>query len=155
VREDYQLALGTTTWTQTPGQRPRDIVLDLNTTTTTDTLILETDNGDNPPIELNDFRAYYPVTRVIFRSPPGSSAPTWLYYGYHDASAPHYDVSVVAGELLRSERLGASTGPEEVLKASIAGDTLTGASRYIFWGVLGLVVVGLLLVVARFVPKAG
>lgn len=155
LREDYPIALGTTTWTQTPKQRPRDILLELNTTPTTDTLILETDNGDNPPIQLNDFRAYYPVTRVIFRSSPVSSAPTWLYYGYRDALAPHYDVSLVANELLRSERLGASTGPEEVLKASIVGDTLTGASRYIFWGVLGLVVVGLLFVVARFVPKAG
>ena len=154
VREDFPIALGTTTWRQTPHQKPRDIVLELNPGPTTDRLILETDNGDNPPIELNNFRAYYPVTRAIFRASPVSGAPTWLYYGDGDASVPRYDVSLVATELLRSERLVASTGPEEVLKATIVGDTLTGASLYLFWGVLGLVVVGLLLVVARFVPKA-
>ena len=50
----------------------------------------------------------------------------------------------------------ATTGAEEILDAkAVAGsDTLTGATRYIFWGVLGLVVVGLLAVVARFAPKA-
>jgi hypothetical protein len=155
VREDYAVALGSTTWAQRPDEKPRDILFELNTPPMTDTLILETDNGDNPPIQLNDFRAYYPVTRVIFRSSSVWSAPTWLYYGDRDASAPHYDVSLVANELLRSERLGAAIGREEVLKASVAGDTLAGASRYIFWGVLGLVVVGLLFVVARFLPKAG
>ena len=155
LREDYPIALGTTRWTQTPNQKPRDILLGLNTAPTTDTLILETDNGDNPPIQLNDFRAYYPVTRMVFRASPVSGAPVWLYYGYREAAAPHYDVSLVANDLLRSERLGASTGPEEVLKTSTVGDTLTGAGRYIFWGVLGLVVVGLLFVVARFVPKTG
>jgi hypothetical protein len=62
---------------------------------------------------------------------------------------------LVANELLHSERLLASAGPEEILKPGIsAGDTLNGSSRYVFWGVLSLVVVGLLVLVARFVPKA-
>ena len=40
-------------------------------------------------------------------------------------------------------------------KGTIVGDMPTGGSRYIFWAVLGLVVVvGLLWLVALFVPKA-
>ncbi len=154
--EDERRILSAVTWTQTPNQKVRDVVFELNPAPVTDTLMVETDNGDNPPIQLSNFRAYYPVSRVVFKSSVGTGAPTWLYYGNPDVSAPHYDMTLVARELLRSERSAASTGPEENLKAraTVNGDTLTGPSRYIFWGVLALVVVGLLLVVARFVPKA-
>jgi hypothetical protein len=156
VGEDYRSDLAGTSWTQTLNQKPRDLAFELSHALETDTLILETDNGDNPAIELSDFRAYYPVTRAIFKSSVTGGAPVRLYYGNSDVSAPHYDMSLVAPELLRSERVVVATGPEEVLnaRAVAAGDTLTGPSRYIFWGVLALVVVGLLALVARFIPKA-
>jgi hypothetical protein len=151
---NYSTRLGSIRVVQTD-QKVHEIGFELDRPPATDTLIVETDNGDNPAIDLHDFHAFYPANRLIFKSLGDSAPPLWLYYGNRDATPPHYDVTLVASDLLHSERLPATAGPEEVLKArTLVGDTLTGLSRYIFWGVLGLVVIGLLLLVARFVPKA-
>jgi hypothetical protein len=147
--------LGSVTWRQMPNQKAHDFVIELNTAPVTDTLMLETDNGDNPPIELSGFRAYYPVTRVIFEAVPDSTQPTWFYYGNPDAAAPRYDVNLVAGQLLAAERVPAVLAIEEKLKSisNRVGDTLTGSARYIFWGVLVIAVVALLLLISRLLPK--
>jgi hypothetical protein len=151
---NYSTDLAVIKVVQTPTQKARDIVFELNRSPTTGNLLVETDNGDNPAIDLHDFRADYPVTRLIFKSTADSALPVWLYYGNGEASLPRYDMTLVANELLRSERTATGAGPEELLKPVAAvGDTLKGASRYVFWGVLGIVVIGLLVLVARFVPK--
>ena len=118
-------------------------------------LFLETDNGDNPPIELRDFRGFYPVTRVVFKATPDPAQPVWLYYGNLDSVAPHYDLTLVASELLKAERSTVTAGAEENLSPtpSFAGQTLTGSTRYIFWGALALVVIVLLAIMSRFLPK--
>jgi hypothetical protein len=154
--EPDDVTLTTANWTQTPNAPAREILFELSQLPRTDTLILETDNGDNPPVELRDFRGYHPVTRVLFKTGAAPAEPMWLLYGNEEAQAPHYDLTLVGAEMLRAERLTAATAKEEILKgsATVAGDTLTGAARYIFWGVLALVVVGLLFLVARLVPKA-
>jgi hypothetical protein len=148
--------LGRATWDQTPDSPKRDLVIGLNARPQSDTLFLETDNGDNPAIELGNFRGYYPVTRVIFNATPDSSQQVWLYYGNLDATAPRYDLTLVAGDLLKAERSTVTAGPEENLspKPSFVGQTLTGSTRYIFWGALALVVIVLLAIMSRFLPKA-
>jgi len=148
--------LGTAKWSQRTERQPHDLVIEVEHPPASDTVILETDNGDNPPIELRDFRGYCPETRLIFKSPADTATPLWLYYGNPSASAPKYDARLVTRELLASDRSAATTGPEESVngKANVFGDTLTGSSRYIFWAILAVVVVGLLIVVARLVPKA-
>jgi hypothetical protein len=132
------------------------MVIELNARPKSDRLFLETDNGDNPAIELRDFRSYYPVTRVVFKATPDPVQPTWLYYGNLDTTAPRYDLSLVAGELLRAERGTVAAGAEENLspKPSFVGQKLTGSTRYIFWGALALVVIVLLAILSRFLPKA-
>jgi hypothetical protein len=124
----------------------------LERTPRSDTILIETDNGDNPPIELHDFRGYYPATRVIFTS--AGSQPTALYYGNDEAAAPRYDAKLMAAQLLRSERIPAAFGPQETLKSERVRETLNGSARYIFWGVLGIVVVALLVLISRLLPKA-
>ena len=138
--DKFASELGRATWDQTPNSPKRDLVIELNARPQSDTLFLETDNGDNPPIELRDFRSYYPVTRVVFKATPDPAQPVWLYYGNLDATAPHYDLTLVAGELLRAERSTVTAGAEENLspKPSLVGQTLTGSTRYIFWGALAL-----------------
>jgi len=147
--------LGRATWDQTPNSPKRDLIIELNARPQSDTLFLETDNGDNPAIELRDFRGYYPVTRVVFEATPDPAQPVWLYYGNLDATAPHYDLTLVAGELLKAERTAVNAGTQENLssKASFVGQTLTGSTRYIFWGALALVVIVLLAIMLRFLPK--
>ena len=123
--------LGTAKWRQAAGDKPHDLVIEVTRPPAGDALTLETDNGDNPPMELRDFRGYCPVTHLIFKTPADSAAPLWLYYGNADAAAPRYDAALVARELLASDRSAATTGPEESLngQASGFGDTLTGSSR--------------------------
>ncbi len=154
--DKFASELGRATWNQTPNSPKRDLVIELNARPKSDTLFLETDNGENPAIDLRDFRSYYPVTRVVFKSTPDPAQPVWLYYGNLDATAPRYDLTLVAGELLRSERGTVAAGAEENLspKPSFVGQTLTGSTRYIFWGALALVVIVLLAIMSRFLPKA-
>jgi hypothetical protein len=153
--DKFAAELGRATWDQTPNSPNRDLVIDLNARPKSDTLLLETDNGDNPAIELRDFRGYYPVTRVVFKATPDPVQPLWLYYSNPDAAGPHYDVTLVAGELLKAERNTVTEGAEESLspKLSLVGQTLTGSTRYIFWVALALVVVVLLAIMSRFLPK--
>ena len=154
--DKFPRELGRATWDQTPAKATREFIIQLNAQPQSDTLFLETNNGDNPAIELREFRCYYPVTRVVFKTAPDSTHPVWLYYGNRKASAPHYDLSLVAGELLHADRATVVAGGEENLssKAERVGQTLTGSARYIFWGALGLVVVVLLGLMSRFLPKS-
>ena len=150
--DKFASELGSATWDQTPNSPKRDLVIELSARPRSDTLFLETDNGDNPAIELGDFRGFYPVTRVVFKATPDPAQPIWLYYGNPDANAPHYDLTLVAGELLKAERSAVAPGTEENLspKSAVVGQTST---RYIFWGALALVVIVLLAIISRFLPK--
>lgn len=152
--DDYTRALASGRWQQLPSDKPHDFVLEFNSVPQTDTIVLETDNGDNPPIELTNFRLFYPVTRLVFAAANDSANPVWLYYGNPMASAPRYDVSLVAGRLLSAERQVAALGSEENVKgAPSVSETLTGNGRYIFWGVLAIAVVTLLALISKLLPK--
>jgi hypothetical protein len=153
--DKFASELGHATWDQTPDAPKRGLVIELNARPKSDTLFLETDNGDNPAIELRDFRGYYPVTRVVFKATPDPAEPVWLYYGNLDATTPRYDLTLVSGELLKTERSTVTAGVEENLssKPSFVRQTLTGSTRYIFWGALALVVIVLLAIMSRVLPK--
>ena len=117
---------------------------------TTDTLWIETDNGDNPPIALGAVQAVYPVVRAIFKVADKDGFA--LIYGNKAANAPRYDLSLVAVKLLTSSRNPAKLATAEARthgRNAFAG--LKGG--YIFWAALGLVVVVLLVVVAKLLPK--
>ena len=150
--DKYAGVLAQATWRRVPNQPAGQLAAALERTPRSDTILIETDNGDNPPIELHDFRGYYPATRVIFTS--AKSQPTALYYGNDEAAAPRYDAKLIAAQLLRSERMAAALGPQETLKSERVRETLSGSARYIFWGVLGIVVVALLVLISRLLPKA-
>jgi Protein of unknown function (DUF3999) len=153
--DKFASELGHAAWDQTPNSPKRDLVIELNARPQSDTLFLETDNGDNPAIELRDFRGYYPVTRIVFKSTSDPAEPVWLYYNNLDATAPRYDLTLVANEFLKAGRHTITAGAEENLKSkpSLVGQTLTGSTRYIFWGALALVVIVLLAIMSRLLPK--
>jgi len=153
--DKFPCELGRATWDQTLPIAKHDFAIDLKEWPQSDTLFLDTDNGDNPAIELRDFRCYHPVTRVVFKAAPDPAKPIFLYYGNPEASVPRYDLSLVSGELLRAERAIVIPGSEENLssKAERVGETLTRSGRYIFWAALALVVIALLAIMSRFLPK--
>ena len=149
----YPGELAQPTWRRVPNQPSRQLAASFERPPRSDTILIETDNGDNPPIELHEFRGYYPATRVIFAS--AGSQPIALYYGNDEAAAPRYDAKLMAEQLLRSERTVAGLGPQETLKSERVTERLSGSARYIFWGALGIVVVALLVLISRLLPKVG
>ena len=149
--DQYPSELAQTTWRRVLNQPAGGLAVAFAAPPKTDTILIETDNGDNPPIELHDFLGHYPATRIIFASPKSQSVT--LYYGNEEAAAPRYDAKLIAVQLLRAERTPAALGSQEILRPERIAETLTGSARYIFWGVLGIVVVALLVLISRLLPK--
>jgi hypothetical protein len=147
----YRHPLGGAIWTQTPERRSKEFALPVDSTLESDTLILETDNGDNPPIQLEKFAAFYPATRVLFKAKADDGL--FLYYGNPSVSSPSYDLSLVAAQLLAAEKNVASLSTEEQLKKS-SWNQMPGQGGVLFWGILALVVIVLLIVISRLLPKS-
>jgi len=148
----YRSTLGDAVWTQTPQHGSKVFVLTLNETPRADTLYLQTDNGNNPPIELGNFAASYTATRVLFKA--NVSDQLFLYYGNPRAGAANYDLSLVAGDLLAADKSTATLDSAQPLKrTSTVGSHAQASGGVLFWIALAAVVIGLLAIVARLLPK--
>lgn len=151
--EKYRSHFATAEWTQTPDRKGREQVLTLTGPLHSNTLILETHNGDNLPIELENFRLFYPATRVLFKAKADDDLQ--LYYGNPRVASPRYDLDLVAGQLLVTEKSTATLVAEQQLKPSSWAESRTpGKGGAVFWGILAVVVLGLLFVISRLLPKA-
>lgn len=152
--EVHQHVLGRASWTRTSSWWKRDFSLAFDSPPQNDTVILETDNGDNPPIELENFQLFYPATRILFKANPGDKL--FLYYGNPSVNSPRYDLTLIAGDLLAASKSDASLGAEEQIRKSWQTELeKAGRGGVVFWAVLALVVVVLLVVIARLLPKSG
>lgn len=149
----YEHTLASGGWNRTPEPgSPRHRVFDLGDRLRSDTLFIETDNGDNPAIVLDPVKVEHAVVRLVFKS--AETDGFLLTYGNPSAMIPRYDLSLVAMKLLTATRHPARIGAEESDSEGFA----RGALRHlrggvVFWGALALVVVVLLGVVARLLPK--
>jgi hypothetical protein len=151
--EKYRHNLGGASWVQTPDRKSREFFLTLDSPPQSDTLFLETHNGDNPSVELEKFQLFYPATRILFKAGPDDEL--FLYYGNPRADAPRYDLSLVAGQLLSADRTIAAPGTEQQLrKSSWREHEIPGQGGVVFWGILALVVVVLLVIISRLLPKS-
>ncbi|MGA2280432.1 MAG: DUF3999 family protein [Verrucomicrobiota bacterium] len=151
--EKYRHNLGGASWVQKPDRKSREFFLTLDSPPQSDTLFLKTHNGDNPSVELEKFQFFYPATRVLFKAGPDDEL--FLYYGNPRADAPRYDLSLVAGQLLSTERTIATPGTEQQLrKSSWREHEIPGQGGVVFWGILALVVVVLLIIISRLLPKS-
>jgi hypothetical protein len=145
--------LGAASWQQTPDHKSREFLLTLDGPPGSDTLFLETHNGDNPPIVLEKLQCFYPAIRFLFKAE--SDHEFFLYYGNPRAAAPRYDLSLVAGQLLAANKSTVPLGAEQQLrKSSWREHEIAGSGGVIFWGVLALVVVALLVIISRLLPKS-
>lgn len=146
-----ELPLAAGSWSRTPDPgAPATREFPLSTRPRTDTLWIESDNGDNPPIALGPVAAVYPVVRLIFQ--PQETDGLELAYGHPLAGAPRYDLGLVAAHLLTAPRVAARLdgAPPAAATESWLGGIQAG---HVFWVALTLVVVVLLVVVARLLPK--
>jgi hypothetical protein len=145
--------LGSATWVQTPDRNGKELALTFDSQPVTDLLFLTTDNGDNPPIELEKFQLFHPATRILFKAQADNAL--FLYYHNPQVAPPRYDLSLVASQLLAADKAPAALASEEQLKKSSWAEGRTpGKGGVVFWGILALVVVGLLVVISRLLPKA-
>jgi hypothetical protein len=150
----YEHTLASGAWSRTPEPgSPRTWVFDLSGRLQTDTLYLETDNGDNPAIALDGVKAEHAVVRLVFKTAETDGYE--LFYGHDRATAPRYDLGLVARSLLTAGRNPARLGAEESDPEGFARGMLRHLKGgVVFWGALSLVVIVLLVVVARMLPKA-
>ena len=144
--------IGRANWQHTPDHPASEVAIDFSQPPATAALLLETDNADNPPIDLANPRAFHPVTRLVFKAAPGE--PLELFYGNDRTAAPRYDLRHVATQLLGAEKTLATLGPETPVEKSPHRERKepSGTGGIAFWLVLALVVAGLLLVLARLLP---
>jgi hypothetical protein len=149
----YHRPLGITTWVSTPVRISKDFILGLDSPPQSDTLYLETHNGDNPPLELEKFQIFYVATRLLFKAQ--GEGELFLYYGNPRVGPPRYDLSLVAGQLLAAAKSTAALEAEQQLKSpSWRESHVAGRGGVVFWGILALVVVVLFAIIARLLPKA-
>ena len=151
--DKYRRVLGGATWTQTPERQSKEFTLAVDGPVQSDRLLLETDNGDNPPIELGKFTAFYPATRILFKAKPGDEL--FLYYGNPQVAPPSYDLSLVAEQMLTAEKNVASISAEQQLKeSSWYNNQMASQGGVLLWGILALVVVVLLFIISRLLPNS-
>jgi len=138
-------------WDRTPQPGvAENRIFDLNGRTRSDTLWIECDNGDNPAIQLGTTQIIYPVVRLVFKA--AETDGFLLVYGNREVTAPRYDLALVAGRLLTSPRSVARLG--EVAQGNVTSTPFAGLKGgVVFWGALALVVVVLLAVVTKLLPK--
>jgi len=146
--------LGTATWTRsaTPGDVTNSLLLGLANTRLPAIFWLETVNGDNPPVKVENIRVRY--TAPLLTAKLTSVDTLFLYYGNPRAVAPSYDLRLVREELLAADKQAATLAAEEILRPDRRhADEVSPGSPWL-WAALALVVAVLLVVVARLLPKA-
>ncbi|PYJ04296.1 MAG: hypothetical protein DME25_10225, partial [Verrucomicrobia bacterium] len=143
--ERHPRTLGGASWVRKPDARSGRLSVPLPVTPQTDTLLLEIDNGDNPALDLDKFQVSLPVSRLLFKAPPGATLE--LCYGNARAVAPSYDLGLVAPQMLAAAKSDAT-----LTDADPAGPA-AGRPSSVFFGVLALVVAVLVLVIMRLLPK--
>jgi hypothetical protein len=139
-------------WIRTPDTVMRPFVLEFPVHRG-ETLLLEADNGDNAPLEIDTVTVAYPRVRLLFNA--NDRTPVVLHYGDRRLSPPRYDLSLVASELLSSATHPArfADAIEDAVPAPRGG--LGGIrATWLFWGGLAVAVVALLAVIAKLLPAS-
>jgi hypothetical protein len=114
-------------------------------------IYLETDNGDNAPIQIGSIHLVFSPAHVVFKTT--RTAPVQLVYGNPRASAPRYDIRLMRDEFERAEKINATLGAEVGADGPQgAYGASSGVGSVWLWGALALVVGGLLWIVTKLLP---
>ncbi len=150
----YTRLLGSTTWTKgsVDGIDRKTHTIQLKNARVPNELWLETDNGDNPPIRLENFAIGFHAPSLVAKIT--DTAPVFLYYDNPHASPPAYDLSLIRSELLAADKQTATLGKEEILDAATrrSDRDISSGSPWL-WAALAVVVILLLFIVAKMLPQ--
>jgi len=148
--ERYPRTLGNASWMRRLDSKSGRLDVVITSPPQTETLLLEIDNGDNPALELEKFQVSLPVIRILFKAPPGVG--TELCYGNAKAVAPSYDLDLVASQILAASKSEATLVDADPRGLSQPRSS-TKSMSFLFYGALALVVLGLVVVIMRLLPK--
>ena len=81
------------------------------------------------------------------------AAPLFLYYGNPQATIPRYDLRLVWDELMAADQQAAGLGDEELLRPGMKKPGTMDAGSPWLWLALAGVVIVLLVVVAKLLPR--
>jgi hypothetical protein len=150
--ERREVGLGQSRWTRSSARTDGRLAVSL-LAPRKNALILEVQDGDNPPLSLENARVTYRTQRLYFKvAEPGTLD---LVFGNPDAAAPRYDIALVAGEVMAADKVDARLAEPAPVKRHRGLALESNAGRALFWGALALVVVGLLAVIAKMLPENG
>jgi len=141
---------GAANWTKSGGGDV-PLVLNLGGRRLPRTLVLETDHGDNPPIPVGEVVVRFAAPSITAKLTDG--APLFLYYGNARAAPPQYDLRLVRDELLAANQQPARLGEEEILRPDPRRPGAVDAGSPWLWLALAGVVVVLLVIVAKLLPR--
>ena len=151
--QDAERLLAEAVWTRQLKQPAQNLVVALEGQRQGGVVLIETDNGDNPPLALTAVRGAVGVTRLLFKPAPGAADPE-LIYGNANVGPARYDLVLIAPQILGATKQRAALAAEAPQAGQGIGAWLSGRGGLVFlWVVLGGVVVVLLVVVARLLPK--
>jgi hypothetical protein len=146
-----QRQLGYVFWKSTPDAARPETRLELAQRPLGDEILVETDNGDNPALQLSAAQWERPVVSLLFEA-HGGEKPLHLIYGNPKAVAPQYDIQLVQDRFEKAAHIATRLGDVDVLEA-VKPQTESHSGSPWLWAALALVVGGLLWVVARLLPK--
>jgi hypothetical protein len=142
--------LGAADWTKSEGAVV-PLVLHLHGRRLPREFTMETDHGDNPPIAVENVTVRFAAPSIAAKLT--DDAPLFLYYGNPKVAMPQYDLRLVRSALLAADQQAAALGDEELLKPDSKAKRGVDAGSPWLWLALGGVVVVLLVIVARLLPR--
>lgn len=143
--------LGKTDWTKT-GDQDSPLVLNFHGSRLPKTFFIETDHGDNPPIPVDDVVIRFDAPSIAAKL--ASEGPLYLCYGNPEATFPRYDLRLVWDELMAVDQQTTALADEELLRPETRKpETAMGAGSPWLWLALAGVVVVLLVIVAKLMPR--
>ncbi|MEP6915668.1 MAG: DUF3999 family protein [Acidobacteriota bacterium] len=110
-------------------------------------VLLTIDEGDNSRLPISGVKLLLPSYRLRFYRP--AQGPLSLVYGSRDASAPRYDLALLAPRVMGGEALEITPSAEAAAPAP--RDLLV--APWVFWVLLGGAVAVLLALIARLVTQ--
>ena len=110
-------------------------------------------NGDDNPLEVRRITATCVERQITIQ--PRSAQERWLYYGRPDAAAPQYDLGAVLARTGSPAPVRATLGMQEAnpLYESTESQPWTERHPILLYGVLGVVVLGLIIVALRLLAQ--
>ena len=127
------------------GQRPGQLALSVRQPVPS-TLVIEIDNGDDPPLPVDDIQVTVPSWELVTMLPPG---PTRLYHGNPKLPTPDYDLALLEPLLASRVVQRATLGPAEAAPRR----ALSWLDRAMLATGIGILAVGLMWLLADLIRR--